>query len=79
MAEKIKILLFGMLAQKAGCSEIFFKKVPDTDTLLREFTKEYPDMAALKFSVAINKKISPENKSLEAGDEIALLPPFSGG
>ncbi len=68
-----------MLAQKAGCSEIFFKKVPDTDTLLREFTKEYPDMAALKFSVAINKKISPENKSLEAGDEIALLPPFSGG
>ena len=79
MAEKVKILLFGILAEKARTGEIFFPHAKDTDTLIFSLKNTYPDFHLLKFSVAINKKIISGNTLLNHHDEIALLPPFSGG
>jgi molybdopterin converting factor small subunit len=79
MAEKIKILLFGVLAQKANAGEVFLPFEADTNHLLVNFGEKFPELAGQKFTVAINKKIISGNTELHEGDEIALLPPFSGG
>lgn len=79
MDEKIKILLFGVLVEKVEKNELFFSIEKDTDTFMSNLKTRYPVLNELKFSLAINKKIISENTVLNSHDEIALLPPFSGG
>ena len=79
MDDQVKILLFGILAEKTAASEIFFPIEKDTDTLLANLKNKYPDLNDLKFSIAINQKIISGNTPIDLHDEIALLPPFSGG
>ncbi len=79
MDKGIKVLLFGILAEKAGVNELFILYEKDSDTLLLNLKNTYPGLKELKFSVAVNKKIISENTLLNPLDEVALLPPFSGG
>lgn len=79
MDKKIKILLFGNIAETAGSSEIFFPAADDTDTLLQHLKEAIPELCNRKFSVAVNKEIISGNILLNQPDEVALLPPFSGG
>ena len=79
MDEQIKILAFGILAEKMQTNVLFFSMPVDTDTLMKDLKKAYPSVDKLKFSIAINKKIISENTPLHREDEVALLPPFSGG
>ena len=79
MDEQIKIFVFGILAEKMQTDVLLFPLQSDTDTLLKDLIKVYPSIDQLKFSIAINKKIITENTPLNNQDEVALLPPFSGG
>ena len=76
---KTKVLLFGILADVAGQSIIEIDKVPDTDTLLNKVREINPFFSHLKFATAVNKRIVLSNQFLDENDEVALLPPFSGG
>jgi len=78
---KMKILLFGILADKAGKPEIEIKTDNefDRDSLLIKINKKYPEFGKTNYAIAVNKKIITSNHSIKETDEIALLPPFAGG
>lgn len=68
-----------MLAEKLPQSEFQFPYQKDSDELLEALNKEYPVLADLKFSLAVDQQMVQEKTPLKGNEEIALLPPFSGG
>ena len=77
--QTIKLLAFGMLAEHLGFMQQDFSLPADTDSFLSKLKGQFPILADLKFSIAVNRKMVTSNTLLNAGDEVALLPPFSGG
>lgn len=79
MDEKIKILLFGIIAEKIQAKELLFPVEQDSESLILSLYQRYPVLNELRFTLAVNKKIISLNTPISPYDEIALLPPFSGG
>lgn len=75
---RIKIILFGKLADIAGGS-VLVDNVADTDSLINALHKDHPGLANTKYVIAVDKQLINENTSLNKNSIIALLPPFSGG
>lgn len=81
----MKILLFGVTRDIAGKAElelphdkaVSFVKVEDLKTFLME---EYPELKKLSsLAIAVNNEYAADEKGIGHGDEIALIPPVSGG
>jgi molybdopterin synthase catalytic subunit len=75
--------MFGPLAQSTGLRE---DTIDVTDgasgaDLIRAVGERYPDAARVleRVSVAVNHEVVPPERKLDPADEIALLPPVSGG
>jgi MoaE-MoaD fusion protein len=80
---KVRVLLFGVLRDLTGCSSEELT-VPDQATaadVIEHYQSRVPDLRAMAHSIAIsiNQEYSAFDAPLHAGDEIALLPPVSGG
>lgn len=76
---KINILAFGQLAEVIGKTEWEMEDVKTTEQLRQTLETKHPEIKTHRYSIAINKNIVHENKTLNQGDVVALLPPFSGG
>lgn len=76
---KIQVKVFGQLAEVIGSSELTMMNITDTQSLREKIVVDFPGLNAFPFAIAVDKKISKDNRAIKAGDEIALLPPFSGG
>jgi len=76
---QVQVMIFGQLTDITGKSELMLYDIPDTDTLIATMKSLYPALANTKFAIALNKKVIRENTVLEGDNNIALLPPFSGG
>ena len=81
-----RVLLFGRLKDAFGAASIELPSGADTAAALRERLAEAnPDLADLLRSksvrIAVNQTLVADEASLRisASDEIALLPPLSGG
>ena len=74
----VKIQLFGQLKQITGVSEIITDAM-DTDGLMKEFAARYPLIENLTYLIAVDRTIVQSNTPIKAGQELALLPPYSGG
>jgi molybdopterin synthase sulfur carrier subunit len=74
----VKIQLYGQLRQIAGVSELISNAV-DTDGLMKEVTARFPLLENLPYLVAVDRTIVQANTPIKAGQELALLPPYSGG
>jgi sulfur-carrier protein len=78
---KINILPFGSLTDALPAAGFDFS----TDTIssiadLHAYLSEkYPATARQNFRYAVNQELVDEQHLLQDGDEVALLPPFSGG
>jgi molybdopterin synthase sulfur carrier subunit len=75
----MQILFFGQLVDITGSSTLTMPDVPDTDALVQQLHQLYPALATIKYVIAVDKKKTSENVSLQSHTTIALLPPFSGG
>jgi molybdopterin synthase sulfur carrier subunit len=75
----IKILAFGQAAEITEKSEWEVTDMKHTAELYELLNVKFPDLAAIKYRMALNKQIIRGNTALNDGDVIALLPPFSGG
>lgn len=73
------IKTFGILSEKLPTSEFEFPFHGNSEELLEALKDKYPELESLDFSIAIDKQIIHEQTVLEGEEEIALLPPFSGG
>lgn len=77
--ESLTIKAFGVLAEKLPEAEFEFPSYKTTEELRSALYESYPYLESLNFSIAVNKQMAQENIPLEGDEEIALLPPFSGG
>lgn len=79
----VKIRLFARLSELAGTRETELEigeglTVADAYDLLSD---RYPDIAGLRANVmyAVNSEYVTPSQPLSPGDELALIPPVSGG
>jgi molybdopterin synthase sulfur carrier subunit len=79
---KCKIKAFGISREIIG-SKVLELEIPEgytIATLKRELFQKYPSFADLKsLYVAVNNEYAGEEILVKEGDEIALIPPVSGG
>ncbi|MGM0666663.1 MAG: MoaD/ThiS family protein [Bacteroidota bacterium] len=76
---KVKVLLFGILAEEAGRHELELDNISSLEDLRKHVLAQYPSFAENKFNISVNQTLARGNKKLADGDEVALLPPFAGG
>ena len=79
---EINIELFGITREIVGASRIGFAlPAPATvHTLLDQLGKRYPRLQGLSsLAVAVNSEYAAGDVVLAENDEIALIPPVSGG
>ncbi|MEE8433733.1 MAG: molybdenum cofactor biosynthesis protein MoaE [bacterium] len=78
----VKVKLFAMLKESLG--EEVELQVPEPATvssLMRRFVEEYPQFreAAPSLNVAVDYTYSPGDQPIAEGQEVAIIPPVSGG
>lgn len=81
----IKVRFFAMLKTKAGKEEVVLT-VPENvslDKVKNMLKAEFPAIAELidrkNILFSVNQEFALQDTILKDGDEVALLPPFSGG
>ncbi len=80
----ITIKLFAILKDRAGLDELTMTQTPGTVAdLLQQLARSYPRLADLlsgnRIMVSVNQEFVKQDACLREGDEVALMPPFSGG
>jgi molybdopterin synthase sulfur carrier subunit len=78
---KIQIKYFGRLTDCTGVKDEVFEvnETLSAASLVDLLVDRYADLAKEEFKVAINQEIKDTKVRLKENDEVALLPPFSGG
>ena len=79
---KIDILLFGIVREKFGEGRITreFAQNPSVENIVSLIKSEQPTLAGLKsLLVAINDEYAENHDLAHPGDEVAIIPPVSGG
>lgn len=80
---KVRVRFFAGLRERFGANE-FTLELPDgtdvSDALAR-LAVDYPDarLTDQRFTVAVNREFARPDRALADGDEMALIPPVSGG
>ncbi len=73
-----KVLFFGELKSITGSGEIQ-ADARDINQLRNLLVAQWPQLQSKTFSIAVNRVVVHNNIDLAAGDEVACMPPFSGG
>ncbi len=82
MEEGVKVLFFGAAADAAGARE---EEISANGVTLNELfsmlTHKYPALSPMRgtLAFAINNEYASMDETVSAGDEVAVLPPVSGG
>ncbi len=74
----MRVLLFGMIAEKAGATEVEVTAI-STHALKRGLEQRIPGLERMSYAVAVDRRVVKEDTPLTGKEEIALLPPFAGG
>lgn len=81
-AESIRVLLFGAAADRAGTRET---EIPAEATTLDELwpllEQRHPGLSPMRHTLAfaVNGEYARGGDRVSPGDEVAILPPVSGG
>lgn len=76
---KINLVFFGNLAEIGENKSINIETLRNTSDLINYLNEQFPTLKEKKYLVAINQKMIKGTQELKEGDEVAFLPPFSGG
>ena len=75
---EVTVRLFAMLRERAGASEVVLD-LPD-GSRVDDALAELNGLAdGLPLVMAVNREYARGDQELDAGDELALIPPVSGG
>src|SRR5436190_20264565 len=82
-AMRIRVKLFAILRDRAGCGELELKlaDAANVDAALAHIAEGSPAIADLLpcAAIAVNLEYVNRDQVLKDGDELALIPPVSGG
>lgn len=85
MSEKIDIVVkfFAMVRQTVGKRkmDLDIKKGTKVNELVEDLIEDYPELDNIReiLIVSVNKKTAADDQILEDGDEVAIMPPVTGG
>jgi molybdopterin converting factor small subunit len=74
----MEVLLFGMIAEKAGTDRIAVE-AGSIGALRQALMQRIPELAKLSYAIAVDRQVVHDDSSLTGREEIAVLPPFAGG
>jgi molybdopterin synthase sulfur carrier subunit len=80
----MEVLLFGIAKDIVGSAQMDLselKRLPSSVGELKDFLcSSFPEFGKLSsLAVAVNSEYAQDEVALETGDEIAIIPPVSGG
>lgn len=81
----VRVLFFARSRELAGASEATLSMQPGSTTaiLMPRLLEQFPQLAELggSFVLSLNQEYlaAGEEQPLKAGDEVAVIPPISGG
>lgn len=80
---RVKVLFFGRLKDIIGQSEesLDLNEASTIEQLFALYSQRFPELAKYRSSVVAsrNQEFAAWNTPLHSGDEVAFLPPVSGG
>ena len=80
---RVKVLFFGRLKEILGRTQesIDLAVESNIESLFAQYASRYPELKQYRSSLvaSCNREFAPWNTALHAGDEVAFLPPVSGG
>jgi len=80
---RVKVLFFGRLKEIAGLTQdsIDLPAEADIESLFAHYANRYPQLRQYRSSLvaSCNQEFTPWTTVLHADDEVAFLPPVSGG
>lgn len=78
---QVRVLFFGVLRDRFGCGEepLDVGEQATVADVLNVYKERLPGFMWGAIAVAVNQAYARSETRLTAGDEIALLPPVSGG
>ena len=79
---RIRVLFFASLRERLGCSEAVrtLDAGATAGDLVERLRGEFPELeGAGRFAIAVNSDYTDAGRILADGDEVALIPPVSGG
>lgn len=82
MKSSVSVLLFGITRDLTGQSAVSvpFSEGASVGNLLDQLHQNYPALAGIRsLLVAVNGEYAESDQALHQHDEIALIPPVSGG
>jgi MoaE-MoaD fusion protein len=75
---EVTVRLFAMLRERAGAREVTLE-LPEGARVRDALSKLGSIAEGLPLVMAVNREYADEDQPLDAGDELALIPPVSGG
>ncbi len=75
----LNIIFFGSLTEIVKTNSIELEFDSDLTIIMELLLSQYPGLKNSTFRVAVNEKFVSKTHTLNDGDTIAFLPPFSGG
>ncbi len=80
----MEVLFFGIAKDIVGASQMAFSSESDTPetvgALKKHLAETYPEFSRLtSMAVAVNSEYAKDNVPLKRDDEVAIIPPVSGG
>src|SRR5438067_7577077 len=75
---EVTVRLFAMLRERAGAREVTLS-LPDGARVSDALAELGSIAEGLPLVMAVNREYAAEDQVLDAGDELALIPPVSGG
>ena len=83
MCMRVRVLFFGRLKEIVGRAEedAELNDAASLEDLFARYTQRFPELAGFRSSVvaSVNQVFADWQSRLSAGDEVAFLPPVSGG
>jgi molybdopterin converting factor subunit 1 len=78
---KIPVYLFAQVRELARETHTDFEieKGTDVSGLVELLHARFPSLLSVEFKVAVNKEYADDDRVLVEGDEVAIIPPISGG
>jgi sulfur-carrier protein len=76
---EIKVLFFGVLAEVAKTGFRSYQNIESFGDLRLRIADDFPEFVHYSYRISVNNEILNNEPILSDGDEIAFLPPFSGG
>ncbi|MDF1697492.1 MAG: molybdopterin converting factor subunit 1 [Saprospiraceae bacterium] len=77
----IKVKCFGVAKEIVNTETLEMDvSIDSVEGLRKELHKNFPEFSSIKgFMVAVNQEYATDDQSLSSADEIAIIPPVSGG